>query len=332
MFFRIATIILVPIFFFTFALGYWIYTNEQFLANKRINTSIKIEKNEKFSTVYNKIFKGVETPFLFDIYLKKVKRFPEKMKFGYYVADNITVSEFLQNIEEGKESVFKITIPEGFTIRDIANKLRETTDMDADRFLNLTKNREFIVKLTGQPFPSLEGMLYPDTYYLKTDTTPEIFIEQAYNNFKEKLPKEFEEKLFSLGLNFYKGIILASIVQKETFIEEEYPIVASVFYNRMKKGMPLQSDPTIIYGLGEKFDGNIRKKDLLDENNIYNTYRHNGLPPTPICNPSIGALKGVMEPAKTDFLYFVAKKDGAHVFAKDYDTHLKNVKKYQLSK
>ncbi|MCA1980321.1 MAG: endolytic transglycosylase MltG, partial [Calditerrivibrio sp.] len=134
------------------------------------------------------------------------------------------------------------------------------------------------------------------------------------------------------GLSMYEGIILASIVQKETFVEEEYPVVASVFYNRLRKNMRLQSDPTIIYGMGDRFDGNIKKSDLLDKNNRYNTYTINGLPPTPISNPSKGALEGVMNLAETDFLYFVAKKDGTHIFAKSYEEHLINVKKYQMGR
>lgn len=332
MFFRVATALLVPVFLLTFALGYWIYNNEQFLNNIKITKKVKIEKNERFSNVYNKIFEGVKTPFLFEYYLKKVKRFPEKMRFGYYEADNITISEFLKRIEDGKESVFKITIPEGFTIADIAIRLKEDSDIDVDRFLKLTKDKDFILKLTGNPFKTLEGFLYPDTYFFKTDTTPEIFIGQAYMNFKSKLPPDFEEKVNAQGLTFYEGIILASIIQKETFVESEYPIIASVFFNRLKKGIPLQSDPTIIYGLGDKFDGNLKRSHLQDSSNLYNTYIHKGLPPSPICNPSIGAIKGVMEPAKTPYIYFVAKKDGTHQFSIDYQTHLLNIKKYQLSR
>jgi len=332
MFFRITLFILIPLFILTFVLGIWIYKNEQFLNNQKIKVEVKIEKNEKFESVYNKIFKGVETPLLFDLYIKKVKKFPQKMKYGYYISDNITIAEFLNNIEDGKESVFKITIPEGYTVYDISGKLKELTYIDHKRFLELVRDRDFILKLTGQHFISLEGMLFPDTYFLKIDANAELFIQQAYNNFKNRLPEGFEQYMNSQGLGFYNGLILASIIQKETFVEEEYPLVASVFYNRLKKGMPLQSDPTVIYGLIGKFDGDLKKKDLLDETNPYNTYRHKGLPPTPICNPSLGALNGVMNPAKTDYLYFVSKKDGTHIFAKDYEAHLKNVRKYQLSK
>ncbi|MCX8085064.1 MAG: endolytic transglycosylase MltG [Calditerrivibrio sp.] len=332
MFFRAITILLIPIFVLSFLLGFWIYTNESFLENQRITTAIKIKKGEKFSTVYEKLLKGVSPPFLFDLYLKKVKRFPEKMKFGYYEADNITLNEFLKNIEDGKESRFKITIPEGFTINDIAQKLKETSDIDSEAFLRLSKDKKFITRLTGYPYPSLEGFIYPDTYFITSDVTAEIFIEQAYKNFLQKLPENFEENLKRFSLTFYEGLILASIVQKETYLESEYPIVSSVFINRLKLGMPLQSDPTIIYGLGTKFDGNLRKTDLRDENNIYNTYTHKGLPPTPICNPSIGALKGVAYPANTNYLYFVSKNDGSHIFAKDYNEHLNNIKKYQLSR
>lgn len=332
MFGKIALFILFPVFISVFSLSFLIYKSENYLENTKITKAIKIEKNEKYSVVYNKIFGNMDTPPFFSFYLRKVKKFPEKIKFGYYEADNITLAEFIKNIEEGKESRFKITIPEGYTIYDIARRLKELNIMNSEKFLRLTTDRDFIFNLTGENFQSLEGFLYPDSYFVTTDLKEDEFIRQIYKNFVSKIPANFSDELKKRGLSFYEGIIIASIVQKETFLEEEYPIVASVFYNRLKKNMRLQSDPTTIYGMGDRFDGNIRKSDLLDKNNRYNTYTINGLPPTPISNPSKGALMGVMNPAETDFLYFVAKKDGSHIFAKSYEEHLANVRKYQMGR
>jgi len=160
---------------------------------------------------------------------------------------------------------------------------------------------------------SLEGFLYPDTYFLTPEINEEEFIRKMYSNFLTKIPENFASVVAQKGLTFYQGVILSSIIQKETFVKEEYPVIASVFYNRLKRNIRLQSDPTIIYGLGDKFDGNLKKTDLIDKTNPYNTYVISGLPPTPICNPSVEAIKGVMYPANTQYLYFVATNDGRHV-------------------
>jgi UPF0755 protein len=151
------------------------------------------------------------------------------------------------------------------------------------------------------------------------------------DNFNKNLPKKFTEKIKKQGLSFYQGIILASIIQKETYKLDEYPLIASVFYNRLKKRMRLQSDPTVIYGM-ENYQGNIQKKDLLNKSNVYNTYKHSGLPPTPICNPSKHALDAVINPRQTNYLYFVADKKGGHIFSTNYQDHRKNIRKYLLNK
>lgn len=290
---------------------------------------MRILKNENFSAIYEKIFADIETPIFFYAYLKRVEKFPEKVKFGYYRADNITIREFLNNIEAGKESAFRFTIPEGFTIYDIAKKIKETKLLDSEVFLKKVRDPVFIKGLTGMDIISLEGFLYPDTYFLTPEINEEEFIKKMYSNFLTKIPENFASVVAQKGLTFYQGIILASIIQKETFVKEEYPVIASVFFNRLQRAIRLQSDPTTIYGLGDRFDGNLKKRDLLDRANPYNTYAISGLPPTPICNPSIEAIKGVMYPANTQYLYFVATRDGKHIFARTYEEHLLNVKKYQ---
>jgi UPF0755 protein len=147
--------------------------------------------------------------------------------------------------------------------------------------------------------------------------------------FFKNLPKQFEEKAKNNGLTVYEAVILASIIQKESYYKDELPLISSVFHNRLKKRMRLESDPTIIYGIYENFDGNIRKKDLIDKSNIYNTYKIFGLPPTPICNPDKYSLEAAVNPAKTDYLYFVADKEGKHHFSKTYAEHSKKVYKFQ---
>jgi len=223
---------------------------EVFIESTRINKEVRILKNENFSTIYEKIFADVETPIFFYTYLKRVEKFPEKVKFGYYRADNITIREFLNNIEAGKESALRFTIPEGFTIYDIAKKIKETKLLDSEVFLKRVRDPVFIKGLTGMDIISLEGFLYPDTYFLTPEINEEEFIKKMYSNFLTKIPENFASVVAQKGLTFYQGVILSSIIQKETFVKEEYPVIASVFYNRLKRNIRLQSDPTIIYGFG----------------------------------------------------------------------------------
>lgn len=329
---KIAFAIILPVFLVTFGVGFWIYQIEYFLNNAFVKKEVRIQKNEPFSSVYKKIFTDMQTPKFFEFYLKKVRKFPEKIRYGYYEADNKTIEQFLADIENGKESRLKLTIPEGYNLYDIAKKIESLEIMDKERFLKLTHDKEFVSKVTSMDIDTLEGFIFPDTYFVTTDIKEEEFIYQAYRNFIQKLPDNFEMELKKRGLTFYQGVILASIIQKETYIDSEYPLVASVFYNRIKKKMRLQSDPTIIYGIYDRFNGNIKKVDILDSSNRYNTYQINGLPPTPICNPSIGALMAVIKPAETDYLFFVSKNDGSHIFVKSYEEHQKNVRNYQLGK
>lgn len=177
----------------------------------------------------------------------------------------------------------------------------------------------------------MEGFLYPGTYKFPKNVTAYDIMKFMYDEFKKNLPADFEEKVKAHGLSFYDAINLASIVQKETYNEVEAPIVASVYYNRLKIRMRLQADPTILYGkfLRNNFEIKIGRSDLQDETNIYNTYKHYGLPPTPICSPSAIALEAVANPADTKYLYFVADKERKHLFSETYEQHRRYVNEYQ---
>ncbi|MGA1845763.1 endolytic transglycosylase MltG [Deferribacter abyssi] len=325
-------IIISILFSFTFVVGLWILKCEKFLNNNYISLNLKIEKGESVTKTYNKIFGYLNPPPFFKKYLIYSYNFAKNRKFGDYKFNNKSLKKILYDIKNGNVVKVKITIPEGFNIYEIAKLLESKKITTYKDFIKTAHNRNFIQQLTGLDLTTIEGLLYPETYYFSKKQTPENIISTMYRLFKERLPDNFEKEISKHGLTFYEGIILASIVQKETYLENEYPIIASVFYNRLKRKMKLQSDPTVIYGIFENFNGNLQKKDLRNNNNPYNTYKIKGLPPSPICNPSIQAIKAVMYPAVTNYLYFVADKNGKHHFSKRYLEHKKKVYLYQIKK
>ena len=295
--------------------------------NKNVETlEVEINKGESFETTYNKIFKELEPPPYFDVYLKKFLAFHRMRKYGYYYATNVKIKQFLFDIMNGKEYLLKVFIVEGSNIYDISKALEKKSIVKDKEFLDAAMDKQFIKALTGLNAESMEGMLYPDTYFFSKKIIAQNIIRKMYANFKKNLPEHFDEKIKQYNLSLYEGITMASIIQKESFYVDEYPIIASVFYNRLKRNMKLQADPTIIYGIYKTFDGNLTKLHLIDQNNRYNTYVFNGLPPTPICNPTRSALEAVIKPAVTKYLYFVTDGNGKHNFAITYREHMKNIK------
>lgn len=314
------------------AAAFYLYSSSKsFLENNKVSTELFIEKGHSYSKLYSEIFKDAETPAGLDIYLRKIVKLPQNMKFGYYMADNVSYSELISNIMNGVQSTVKVTFPEGFNLFDIANALDKAGVTKKDEFLSLVFDKEYVKKITGSEYKSLEGFLFPGTYKFPKNFKAENVVDTMYGDFKKYLPADFKEKTAAQGLTEYEAIILASIVQKETYDVFEAPIVASVYYNRLNIDMILQADPTILYGkfLRGDFEIKIGKADLRDETNIYNTYKHKGLPPTPICNPSLIALEAVANPAKTNYLFFVASKDGEHLFSETYDVHRRYVNEHQ---
>jgi len=324
--------IIIPFLIITLLLGmgffYYIKKSENFIKNTHVTVDVKIDKNEKFIDTYNKIFKYLDTPPFFKYYVKYILLFSVNRKYGFYTADNLSIEDLLLNISTGKQKYFKILVVDGYNIYDIGSLLDKEGIISYEDFIKTCLDKTFITKLTGHNLLSLEGFLYPDTYNFHREASAENVIRVMYKNFLKHLPGDFIKTISNYGLDYYEGIILASIVQKETFEDEEYKIIASVFYNRLKKHMRLQADPTVIYGIYSSFNGNLRKEDLENKANKYNTYKIKGLPPTPICNFSFKVLEGLMNPAKTNYLYFVANGKGGHIFSSTYKEHRNNIKKY----
>jgi UPF0755 protein len=316
-------------FLLTSAFGLWVVQSEKFLDNTIVTLELEIPKNANFNYLYDRVFKNLETPIGFRLYLIKVMKVDRNLKYGYYRADEHSIRTLLNAVMSGRQSTLKVTIPEGYNIYDISNKLSERIIEDPKEFLRTAKDKEYIKTLTGGEYASIEGFLYPNTYRFPPKSSPKTVINAMYRLYLDQRPADFDEKAKKLGKTPYEALILASIIQKETYDAEEAPIISSVFHNRLKYRMRLQADPTIIYGLYPEFDGNITKKNLRDSSNPYNTYKINGLPPTPICNPSKVALEAAVNPADTKYLYFVATKDRKHIFTTNYRAHRREVYRHQ---
>jgi UPF0755 protein len=224
---------------------------------------------------------------------------------------------------------YSFTLVEGWTFQQVLEAVREQEALQGT-FENLTA--EAIMERLGHPGEHPEGRFLADTYHFPRGTTDLALLQRAYGAMQEFLQQEWDRRAADLPFKTpYEALILASIVEKETAVAEERPQIAGVFIRRLRKGMKLQTDPTVIYGMGERFDGNIRRRDL-SENTPYNTYVHRGLTPTPISMPGRDAIRAVLHPADGKSLYFVAKGDGSHYFSATLQEHNKAVRKYQLKR
>jgi len=232
-------------------------------------------------------------------------------------------------LSTGAIKTYTVTIPEGLTTQQTADLLATKNLVNTREFISLVMDKTFTASyhIDGT---SLEGYLFPDTYYFTKDATPEKIISSMVKRFWSVFKPEWKNRAKTLGLTIHQVVTLASIIEKETGAAVERPIISSVFHNRLKRGIRLESDPTVIYGI-EDFNGNITRRDL-EEDTLYNTYRIKGLPPGPIANAGTKAIEAALYPAETRFLYFVSKKDNTHQFSTNLKDHNRAVRKYQLSR
>jgi UPF0755 protein len=247
----------------------------------------------------------------------------------YEFSGRMSPSDILGKLIRGEIKGYRITVPEGFTAREILGRLLASKLVDEKEFLRLSRDREFLLTL-GIEGRSLEGYLFPETYFLDRSMDTQTIIRTLVNQFWHHVTPSMKKRSAELGLTVDQFVTLASIIEKETGRKEEMPLIAAVFHNRLQRRMPLQSDPTVIYGLPD-FDGNLRKKDLLKKT-PYNTYRFAGLPPGPIASPGMDALQAALNPADVTYLYFVSKNDGSHQFSDHLSKHSEAVQKYQPRK
>ena len=267
-------------------------------------------------------------------WLLKLQPQLNKVKAGTYSLTGVkTLQDLLDMINSGKEAQFSVKFIEGKTFKEWrknlenAPHLKQTLQGKSDKEIMALLDIPAVAKAVYE-WNNMDGWLYPDTYNYTPNSTDLELLKRSTTRLQKALDKAWNERDENLPLTDpYQMLILASIVEKETGIAAERPQVASVFINRLKANMKLQTDPTVIYGMGERYTGNIRKKDL-ETMTPYNTYMIEGLPPTPIAMVSESALQAVAHPAKTDFYYFVADGSGGHKFTRNLNEHNKAVQEY----
>lgn len=270
---------------------------------------------------------GVEFPSWQFSWLGRFTGKAGEIKAGsYQVSQGVTPWDLLRKITRGDVSQAEIVFVEGKTFREMR------AAMDADSNLRHDSrglsDAEVLARI-GARETHPEGLFFPDTYLFAKQSSDLEVLRRAYQAMQRRLAAEWENRDPSVPYyDPYHALIMASIVEKETGRAADRPFVASVFTNRLKRGMLLQTDPTVIYGLGENFDGNLRKRDLLGDN-AYNTYKRPGLPPTPISMPGQASLHLVLHPPESDKLYFVARGDGSSVFSRTLEEHNRAVARYQ---
>lgn len=246
----------------------------------------------------------------------------------YELTPAMTPIEILEVVTSGKTVLHTVTIPEGYRITEIAALFEAKGLGNAEKFIQETKDEELIQSVVRDG-NSLEGYLFPETYNFSKNTSERKIIQRLLEIYHEKV-KQYDliNRARSVNLSFHQVMTLASLIEKETGVDAERKIISSVFHNRLKKNMLLQTDPTVIYAMAN-FDGNIRKKDLQVDS-PYNTYKYRGLPPGPIASPGIKSIIAAFEPSESDYLYFVSRKDGSHQFSSNLPDHNRAVQKYQL--
>lgn len=245
----------------------------------------------------------------------------------YLIRPGMTAPDLLQAMVAGKTYQYALTLVEGWTFREMMHAIQAH---EALQHTLPAIDADTVMRAIGRPGEHPEGRFLPETYHFPRGMRDTALLKHAYRAMQATLERLWPERDEGLPLKSpYEAIILASIVEKETGLAAERPRIAGVFIRRLRKGMRLQTDPTVIYGLGESFDGDIRFRDLKRDT-PYNTYTRGGLPPTPIAMPGVAALEAVLHPAPGEELYFVARGDGSHHFSATLEEHRRAVRKYQL--
>ena len=324
--------LLIAIFLVVLVGGAVVITDFNYFLNQPVNLgantlTYEIPTGTSFRSLVSDLYeRGILDRPLYWRLLARVQGKAEIIKAGEYrIAAPLTPEQLLDHFVAGKTAQYSFTILEGWTY----NKLREEINRHPQIVKTLTDDDD-LMSILSKPGVSPEGWFYPDTYHFPKGTTDVDFLTRSHELMKQRLQSEWHDRVEGLPLKTpYEALIMASIVEKETAVSSERPMIAAVFLSRLRKGMRLQTDPTVIYGLGSDYDGNLTRKNLRSDT-PYNTYLRSGLTPSPIAMPGGGALHAVLHPADTKALYFVAKGDGNHYFSESYDEHRKAVIRYQL--
>jgi UPF0755 protein len=234
--------------------------------------------------------------------------------------------EAWRRLVRGDVIKYEVTVPPGANLYDVAEWLEEKKLVPAEAFLATAASPDVLRRLEI-PGESAEGYLFPENYIFVKPVTPEEILGFMVRQFRRKIPPDAEKRAREDGLSLHQIVTIASIIEKETRVEEEKPIVSAVIRRRLALGMPLQMDPTVIYGV-KRFDGTVTRKDLRTAG-PYNTYLNRGLPPGPIANPGLAALTAALNPSKAEYLYFVSRNDGSHTFSRTLPEHIRAVERFR---
>ncbi|WP_368247647.1 endolytic transglycosylase MltG [Clostridium perfringens] len=302
------------------------------LQSKKADITFKVKEGESLNGLFERLNNEnvLRSSFFSKIYIK-FNNVEESIKPGTYtVNSDISFNDFLSVLTDGKVSDYKVTFPEGYTVEDIAKKLEESKVCTKDEFLKVVKEYPLpsYIKPNNERKYELEGFLFPDTYAIPKGTTPKQIIEMMLNRFEGVISEIQSELGITIPKEEYeKYVIVASMVEKEARDDSERAEIASVIYNRLQKGMPLQIDATVLYALGEHKD-TVLYKDLKVDS-PYNTYKIKGLPVGPICNPGKPSLLAAIKPAKTDYIYYLLNpSNNKHYFTNNYEDFLAKKKEF----
>ncbi len=289
-------------------------------------TEIEVRRGDSFAAITRELSdKGVVSQWRPLVLWAQLRGVDKKVHPGLYRFEGtVAPASVLARLLDGGSVHFRVTVPEGLTVRQIADLLERRARVSAAKFVVAAKDPALLEPLEGD---SLEGYLFPATYTLPAVATEEQIVGTMLATFERRFTPEMEERGRAIGMTRHQVVTLASIIEKEGGPHDEWAVVSAVFHNRLKRGMRLQSDPTVIYGL-ENFNGNLTRRDLRTPT-PYNTYRISGLPPGPIANPGLAAIKAALFPAAVDYLYFVSRNDGSHHFSVTLREHNKAVERYQ---
>ncbi|MDJ0810771.1 MAG: endolytic transglycosylase MltG [Desulfobacterales bacterium] len=291
--------------------------------------TVTIRPGEGFGAITARLQdKGlIKTPFKFRLYAR-FGGYHTQLKAGEYeLSGQMSPRQILETLKGGKVRLYRVTIPEGYHLRQIAEAIAAAGFGSAEAFHRLATDPEE-VRNAGLEAQTLEGYLFPDTYHFPRGLEQRAIIDAMLKRFHAAVSDQWRARAREIGLSLHEVVTLASIIEKETGDPAERPLISSVFHNRLRKGMRLETDPTVIYGIKD-FNGNLTRKDLRTPT-PYNTYVIRGLPPGPIASPGAAALEAALYPAESDYLFFVSRRDRTHQFSTNWKDHNQAVREYQL--
>jgi UPF0755 protein len=307
----------------------FVHFTAQPAGNESEKKIITILRGQSFSKTAEILHESglIHSPFKFRL-LARLNGADTRIQAGeYLLSGDMSPSEILDTMISGKVRLYKVTVPEGRNLKQIASIYEAAGFVDRQAFLAAATDADFLSRMNIQA-ESFEGYLFPDTYYFPRRVSAEDIIVTMLERLQSLLPDDWKKRAGELGFSLHEILTLASIIEKETGAAFERPLISSVFHNRLKKDMRLQTDPTVIYGI-EDFNGNLTRQHL-NTPGPYNTYKIKGLPPGPIASPGLASIEAALYPADTNYLYFVSKKDRTHYFSTNLAEHRRAIRKYQL--